>query len=187
MSSEGMEGMEGMEGTEGTEGDQAAGGAVELPGERALLRHMLATIAYRGGKALRDAPEGFGSVSAGPGSRTAVEILSHVGDLWDWGLALANGEHRWAEARSDDWDAQVERFFAGLAAVDARLADPEPLGRPGRRLLQGPFADSLTHIGQIAMLRRLADAPVKGENYYKARVEAGRVGQDQADPVFEFE
>jgi len=159
----------------------------ELPGERLMLRHMLATIAYRGGKALRGAPEGFGSVSAGPGSRTAVEILSHVGDLWDWVLALAEGEHRWAEARSDDWDAQVDRFFAGLAAVDERLADPTHLGRPGQRLLQGPFADSLTHIGQIAMLRRLADSPVKGENYFKAQVDVGRVGLDQAAPTFEFE
>lgn len=156
-------------------------------GERLVLRHMLATIAYRGGKALRGAPEGFGSVSAGPGSRTAVEILSHIGDLWDWGLALADGEHRWREARSDDWEAQVERFFAGLSAVDARLADPAPLGRSGRRLLQGPFADSLTHIGQIAMLRRLAGSPVKGENYFKAEIEVGRIGSDQADPAFEFE
>ena len=155
--------------------------------EREMLRHVLATIAYRGGKALRGAPEGFGSVSAGEGSRTAVEILSHVGDLFDWGLTLAESEHRWAEARSDDWDAQVERFFAGLAAVDARLASPEPLGRPARRLLQGPFADALTHVGQIAMLRRLAGAPVRGENYFKARVETGRVGPDQAEPIFEFD
>lgn len=155
--------------------------------ERTMLRHVIATIAYRGGKVLRHVPPDFGSVSAGPGSRTAVQILSHVGDLWDWGLALADGEHRWSEAGSDDWSAQVDRFFAGLAAVDARLADPEPLGRPATGLLQGPFADSLTHIGQLAMLRRLAGAPVKGENYFKARVEIGRVGPDQAEPVFEFD
>lgn len=158
-----------------------------MDAERTMLRHTLATIAYRGGKTLRDAPEGFGSVSAGRGSRTAVEILSHMGDLFAWGLALADGEHRWEETRSDDWEGQVERFFAGLAAVDARLADREPLGRPAPRLLQGPFADALTHVGQIAMLRRLADAPVRGENYFKAEVEIGRVGPDQAPPTFEFD
>jgi hypothetical protein len=155
--------------------------------ERTFLRHTLATIAYRGGKVLRDAPEGFGGTTAGEGSRTAVQILSHCGDLFAWGLALAEGEHIWSETKSDDWDGQVERFFAGLAAVDARLADPEPLGRPALRLLQGPFADALTHVGQIGMLRRLAGSPVKGENYFKARIEVGRVGIDQEPPAFEFD
>jgi hypothetical protein len=155
--------------------------------ERTFLRHTLATIAYRGGKVLRDAPEGFGGTTAGEGSRTAVQILSHCGDLFAWGLALAECEHIWSETKSDDWDGQVERFFAGLAAVDARLADPEPLGRPALRLLQGPFADALTHVGQIGMLRRLAGSPVKGENYFKARIEVGRVGTDQEPPAFEFD
>lgn len=155
--------------------------------ERTLLRHMVATIAYRGGKALRGAPEGFGAVRPGPESRSAVQILAHMGDLFDWALALADGEHRWNETQTDDWEGQVERFFAGLEAVDARLASDQPLGRPAERLLQGPFADALTHIGQIAMLRRLAASPVKGENYFKAKVQVGRVGPDQAIPVFEFE
>lgn len=155
--------------------------------ERAMLRHTLATIAYRGGKALRGAPEGFGATTAGGGSRTAVQILAHMGDLFAWGLALADGEHRWSETKSDDWDAQVERFFAGLAAVDARLASPEPLGRPETKLLQGPFADALTHVGQIAMLRRVAGAPVRGENYFKATIEIGQVGSGQAPPNYEFD
>lgn len=162
--------------------DQAAIGAT-----RTCLRHLLATIAYRGGKVLRDAPEGFGAFSAGDGSRSAVEILSHMGDLFDWGLALADGEHRWSVTRSDDWDGQVERFFAGIAAVDARLSAPASVGRNALGLIQGPFADALTHVGQIAMLRRLAGAPVKGENYFKASIEVGRVGPDQAPPAFEFD
>lgn len=155
--------------------------------EREFLRHTLATIAYRGGKVLRGAPDDFGSVSAGSDSRTAVQILAHVGDLFDWGLALADGEHRWTPTETDDWYGQVERFHAGLAAVDARLADEAPLGRPAAKLLQGPLADALTHIGQIAMLRRLAGSPVRGENYYKAKIELGRVGPDQPGPVFEFD
>lgn len=154
--------------------------------DRDLLRHIVATIAYRGGKVLRGAPPGFGSVSAGEGTRSAVQILSHVGDLFAWGLALADGEHRWSESQSDDWEVQVERFHAGLEAVDARLASSEPLGRPPERLLQGPFADALTHVGQLAMLRRLAGSPVKGENYFKAEVTVGVVGPDQPLPVYEF-
>jgi hypothetical protein len=155
--------------------------------ERAFLRHLVATIAYRGGKVLRDASEGFGATNAGEGSRTAVQILAHMGDLFAWGLSLADGEHEWSDTESDDWDAQVERFFAGLAAVDERLASPEPVGRSAFGLVQGPFADALTHIGQIAMLRRLAGSPVKGENYFKAEIQAGRVGPDQAPAVYEFE
>lgn len=155
--------------------------------ERDFLRHTVATIAYRGGKVLRGAPDDFGAVSAGPDSRTAVQILGHIGDLFDWALGLADGEHRWTPTETDDWAGQVERFHAGLAAVDARLTDEAPLGRPARRLLQGPFADALTHIGQIAMLRRIAGAPVRGENYYKARIEAGIVGADQPDSVVEFD
>jgi hypothetical protein len=151
-----------------------------------FLRHTLAAIAYRGSKVMRGAPEGFGDFRAGPGSRSAVEILAHVGDLFDWGLALADGENRWSETKTDDWHGQVARFHAGLSAVDARLASPEPLGRPAERILQGPFADALTHIGQIAMLRRLAGAPVSGENYFAADIEVGRVGPDQSPPAYEF-
>lgn len=162
-------------------------GTTAATDERTFLRHTVATIAYRGAKVLRDAPEGFGVTTAGPGSRPAVQILAHMGDLSAWALALADGEHRWSDTTTDDWDAQVERFFAGLAAVDARLASPEPLGRPALRLLQGPFADTLTHIGQLAMLRRLAGSPVKGENYFKADVEVGRVGPEQSPPAFEFD
>ena len=84
---------------------------------RDFLRHALATIAYRGGKTLRDAPQGFGSYSAGPGSRSAVEILAHIGDLFDWMLALADGEHRWSPTDTDDWDGQVRRFHDRLAAL----------------------------------------------------------------------
>ncbi len=155
--------------------------------ERAALRHLLAIIAYRGGKVLRDAPVGFGATSVGHGTRSAVEILAHVGDLFEWGLALAaEGRHRWSDTRSDDWDEQVDRFFAGLASVDAHLASGGGIARSATRLAQGPFADALNHIGQLAMLRRVAGAPVKGENYFKAEITIGRVGPDQAPPVYEF-
>lgn len=46
--------------------------------------------------------------------------------------------------------------------------------------------DASTHVGQIAILRRLAGGPVKGENYHKAEVVAGRVGAEQTAPKREF-
>ena len=154
--------------------------------KRELLRHLLATVAYRGAKAFGGAPAGFAEFRAGDTSRTAGEILAHVGDLYDWALALAKGEHVWHDSKPLEWDREVARFFATLAAFDAYLAGAQPLGFPPENLFQGPIADSLTHIGQIAMLRRLAGSPMRGENYFKADIAAGRVGREQSPPRREF-
>lgn len=155
--------------------------------DRDLLRHALATLAYRANKALRDPPEAFASFRAGPTTRTPLEIVSHLGDLMQWALTIAEGEQRWAESSSEAWSEQVTRFFEFLGAFDTFLDSDRELEAPAGKLLQGPIADALTHVGQIAMLQRLAGGAVKGENYYKAEVRAGRVGRDQAPPVYEFD
>jgi hypothetical protein len=155
--------------------------------KRELLRHTVATLAYRGGKAVRGAPEGFEAFRARETSRSAGEILAHVGDLLDWALSIARGAQAWSDSKPLAWDREVERFFGGLAAFDAYLASEEPLGAPTEKLFQGPVADALAHVGQINMLRRLFGGPVRGENYYRARIEAGRVGPDQAAPRREFD
>ena len=155
--------------------------------KRELLRHTVATLAYRGGKAVRGAPPEFAGFRAAAKTRTPAQILAHVGDLIDWALAMARGKHEWHDSTPRPWDEEVNRFFAALEAFDAYLASEAPLDFPPEKLFQGPIADALTHIGQIAMLRRLAGAPVKGENYFRAGITAGRVGSDQAAPVQEFE
>lgn len=160
-------------------------GAHEEAG-RAFLRHTLATFAYRGAKVLRGAPPGFAGFRIGAASRSASEILAHIGDLMDWALALARGAHVWHDSPPRSWDDDVMRLFDAVAAFDAHLASDIPLGCPPERLFQGPVADALTHVGQLAMMRRLAGAPVKGENYYKAEIRAGRVGADQAPARAEF-
>jgi hypothetical protein len=170
----------------GSEVDRDAAAAA-LDASRAMLRHTLATLAYRCGKAVRDAPEGFAAFEVGPRSRTPGAILAHVGDLLDWALALSDGRHVWHDSKALPWDQEVGRFFGALRRFDERLASPEPLGLPAERLFQGPIADALTHVGQLAMLRRLAGAPLRGENYSKAEIAAGRVGPDQAAPRREFE
>jgi hypothetical protein len=151
----------------------------------AFLRHTLATLAYRGGKAVRDAPP-FSSFRAGPGSRTAGEILAHIGDLLDWAVSLARGEQKWEPRAPQEWAADVKRFHEGLATLDEYLSSEAPLGSPAEKIFQGPIADALTHVGQIAMLRRLANAPVKGENYHRAEISIGRVGVDQPKAIREF-
>lgn len=156
-------------------------------GRREMLRHCVATLAYRGGKAVRGAPEGFGGFGAGAGLRTPVQILAHVGDLLEWALSLACGEQRWSDSAPRAWDEEVGRFFEGLEKFDAYLASDEPLGCAAEGLFQGPVADALTHVGQIALLRRMAGAPVRGENYFRAEIVAGRVGDEQAAPRREFD
>lgn len=154
--------------------------------KREFLRHMLATIAYRGGKAVRNAPEGFSMFHADEGVRTPGQILAHIGDLMDWGLSMANGKREWHDSKPLHWEKEVERFFASIKNFDDYLASDEPLQAPAEKLFQGPVADALTHIGQIAILRRFAGEPIKAENYYKAEITIGRVGADQAAPKKEF-
>jgi hypothetical protein len=156
-------------------------------GEAEWLRHTLATLAYRGGKAVRGAPPEFAGFRAGATTRKPVEILAHLCDLLDWALHLADGRHEWHDSPAENWDALVDRFFEGMQKLDGRLAAPEPLGFPAEKLFQGPIADALTHVGQIAMLRRMAGCPVRGENYFRAHIAKGSVGPEQAAPVREFE
>lgn len=154
---------------------------------RELLRHVIATIAYRGGKALRNAPAGFSEVRLENGSRSAGEILAHVCDLFAWAVQMCRGEHVWSERRSATWDEEVNRFHQSLAELDEVLQSTQPLGFTEEKIFQGPLADALEHIGQIALLRRIAGSPVRGENYFRAEIVAGRVGPDQAAPVREFD
>jgi len=153
---------------------------------RDFLRHAIATLAYRGGKVVRGAPEGFSDFRVGSKSRTPGQILAHIGDLLDWALWLAKGKHTWKDSTPQTWESDVARFHEGLAKLDAYVASEAPLGFPAEKIFQGPIADALTHVGQIAMLRRLAGGPVRGENYFKANIESGRVGADQPPPVSEF-
>lgn len=155
--------------------------------ERRFLRHTLATLAYRAEKPLRNAPAGFADVRGGPDSRTAGEILAHMSDLMDWALWIARGEKRWETTPPTAWDADSNRFFASLAALDAYLASDAPLAVTPGQIFQAPIADALTHTGQLNLLRRLADAPVRGENYARAHIEAGRVGRDQSADRSEFD
>jgi hypothetical protein len=154
--------------------------------KRELLRHALATLAYRGGKAVRNASEGFAVFHADEGVRTPGQILAHIGDLMDWALSMANGKREWQGSEPLPWEKEVERFFAALKTFDDFLASSEPMQAPPEKLFQGPIADALTHVGQIAILRRLARDPVKAENFYKAEIVTGRVGADQAKPKLEF-
>ena len=155
--------------------------------KRKFLRHCLAALAYRGGKALRDAPPDFAEFRAGATSRTPGQILAHLGDLLEWAWYLSNNEKRWQTTGTTEWAPGVDRFFQTLNRLDQRLASDEPLGCSEERLFQGPIADALSHVGQIAMLRRIAGGAIRGENYFLAEIEVGRTGTEQHAAVYEFD
>jgi len=154
--------------------------------ELVLLRHTLATVAYRGGKALRGAPESFANYSIGENGRTPGQILAHMGDLYDWAISIVSGNQVWKDSQPLPWTKEVDRFFTALKKLDDYMLAGNDVRESAAALFQGPIADSLTHIGQIAMLRRMAGCPIKGENYHRAEITAGRVGEEQAAPRREF-
>ncbi|MDX6559114.1 MAG: hypothetical protein QOF72_2163 [Blastocatellia bacterium] len=155
--------------------------------KREMLRHAVATLAYRGAKAVRGAPDSFASFHASETTRTPAQILAHVGDLLDWGLSIAQGAEAWNNSEPLPWGQEIARFHRALENFDNYLASEAELSSTCERLFQGPIADALTHVGQLTMLRRIAGAPIKGENYSRAKIEAGRVGAEQAAPKREFE
>jgi hypothetical protein len=154
---------------------------------RLLLRHMVATLAYRGGKAIRNAGPGFAVYGSPETSRTPAKILAHIGDLMDWALAMSEGRRDWTDSTPLPWEKECERFFASLKKFDDFLASDKPLQTSAEKVFQAPIADALTHIGQIAMLRRMAGVPMKSEFYVISEITTGRVGAEQAAPRKEFD
>jgi len=152
--------------------------------KREMLRHTLATVAYRAARALEGAPDHFAGFDAA--GRLPVQILAHMGDLFDWALSMAIGEERWQAAQPRPWAEEQRRFFESLLTFDAFLASDAPLRAPAERLFQGPVADALTHVGQLAMLRRLSGSPIHGENFFIAEIKAGQVGAAQPAAVRPF-
>jgi hypothetical protein len=152
--------------------------------KRELLRHTLASLAYRSARAFEGSPDDFGGFAGG--GRQPAQIVAHMGDLFDWALSVAEGHERWHISEPLAWAEEQRRFFATLHAFDAFLAAMEPLHAPIERLMQGPVTDAFTHVGQLAMLRRLAASPTRGENFYVAAISLGQVGAEQPAPVQPF-
>ncbi len=150
---------------------------MDLDSKREVLRHMVATVAYRGGLAITDAPASFGAFRAHETTRTAGELLAHIGDLLQGSLYLLKGEMVYLTSAPVPWNEEVARFFAAVKDLDAYLASDAPLACPVERLVQGPVGDALTHVGQIVMLRRMAGIPIRPGSYFEADIVAGAVNE----------
>jgi len=148
-----------------------------------MLRHFLAALAYRTQKALRDAPPGFGDFSAGERTRTPRELVRHMTSVLGYARTFFVGGRYWPDALPD-LATEVERFHAMIADLAGLLERNEPLVPINpEQLLQGPFADAMTHAGQLALMRRLAGSPVPPENFIVADIHPDRLGPDQPAPV----
>ncbi len=152
--------------------------ALALDSKRELLRHLVATVAYRGGLAVSDAPPDFAAFRVGETARTPGEILAHIGDLLEGSLHLVKGELVYLTSAPLPWAAEVARFFYAVKEFDSYLASDAPLACPVEKLVQGPIGDALTHVGQIVMLRRMAGKPVRAAGYFTAEIVAGEVDED---------
>jgi hypothetical protein len=152
-----------------------------------ILRHLLATLAYRAAKVLRDAPPEFAQLNVSASTRRPVQIVAHMGDLMAWALTFAGGDYKWTAGGGDDWNTEVGRFFSGLAALDEQIKAETPSATAIEKLIQGPLADALSHVGQLALLRGMAGNAIRPESYAKAEIVAGRVGPDQAAAKREFD
>ena len=153
--------------------------------DRELLRHFLAAIAYRAQKSLRDAPSHYPGFSAGHQVRTPVEILRHMTSLMGYSRTLfLGGSYPEHPEPLPTFQDEIERFHGTLEAVGDLLMTAMPLRDISTtQLLQGPFADVMSHVGQLAMLRRLAEAPIAPENFVFADIRPDRLGIEQAMPA----
>ncbi len=151
---------------------------------RQLLQHFLAALAYRAQHALRGAPPSFAEFSAGTHVRTPHELLWHMTGVLGYARTQLQGG-KYAPPKLPDINAEIERFHEALAALREDFADASLTARiSDEQFLHGPLADVMTHVGQLAMLRRLAGAPVPSENFIFADVNAANVSSNQAEPRF---
>jgi hypothetical protein len=151
---------------------------LSLDVKREVLRHLVATVAYRGGLAITDAPDDFAEFRAHETTRTAGEILAHIGDLLEGSVYLLKGELVYLTSAPLPWKEEVRRFFSAVKKLDSYLASDAPLACTVEKLIQGPVGDALTHVGQIVMLRRMAGSPIRPGQYFTAEIVAGEVRQD---------
>ena len=134
--------------------------------ERLLLNHFLAALAYRTQKALRDAPAGFGDFRPQDGVRSPVELVRHMTSVLGYACTLFTGG-RYRPDPLPTLDAEIARFhqmierLAGHIESTASLGEGVTTGPPQH----GQLADMRHGVGELAMLRRLAGAPVQPENF----------------------
>jgi hypothetical protein len=157
--------------------------ASEMNEKRQILRHFLGALAYRTQKALRGSPDDFAAFDAGGGVRTPMELVRHMASVLGYARTFFIGGS-YSPQPLDSFKDEIERLHENLVDLRNDLDSGRPMiDTTEERMLQGPFSDAMTHVGQLAMLRRLHGKPVPSENFILADVSAENVSSDQPDPV----
>jgi len=151
--------------------------------QRALLRHFLATLAYRTQKAIRGAPPDYWFFEAGHEVRTPKVLLEHMTSVLGHARCRFRGGEWWPDPL-DTPEEEIIRFHDMLQDLSDHLEVGDALvDTTPYRLLQGPFSDAMTHAGQLAMLRRLHGVPVPPEDFIHAEIDPGEPGRDPSAPT----
>lgn len=152
--------------------------------KRTLLRHFLATLAYRTQKALKDAPERFADFRVSPGVRTPHQLIFHMTNVLSYARLSFTREKEWRSDQKGTFQEEIDRFYEILHDLGQHIEQGKPLfDMTPERMLQGPFADAMTHVGQLAMLRRLCGQPIPPENFSMAEIHAENLSQNQPDSL----
>jgi len=147
-----------------------------------ILRHFLASIAYHATKAIKNAPDDYPELYIGKGVRTPSHILHHITGV----LSYAHSFYEHYDTtyfEHKPWEEEVKHFYETLSDLDSSMKERRPREVTEEKLLQGPLSDSMAHVGQLLMLRRMADSPVPSENFIHADIRKGAVGPEQTKPV----
>ena len=150
--------------------------------KRDMIRHFLASIADHATKALKNAPVNYPQLDIGKGVKTPRQILHHITGV----LSYAHSVYEHYDTTYFDqkpWDDEVKHFYETLSKLDKSFQEKSPREVSEEQILQGPLSDAMAHIGQLLMLRRLADSSIPSENFIYADIKKGLVGPDQPDPV----
>lgn len=146
-------------------------------GELELFRHFLATIAYRFEKTVKSATDPYKDFEAGSGVRTPKAIINHMTHV----LLYAKGAIQGMPLKRLDqpdpltFEEEISRFYDNLKELDQLTDNQHSISLQALKIiLQGPLADIMTHIGQLAMLRRLGGRSIKGESFMRAPIETGK-------------
>lgn len=150
---------------------------------RQLLRHFLAVLAYRTQKVLRGAPATFSDFRPADNVRTPHELMWHMTGLIGYARTMLHGGE-YAPPRLQLFESEVARFHAVLQSLSDDFADDTLRARiTDEQFLQGPLSDAMTHVGQLAMLRRLEGTPVPSENFIFAQISSDNLSAAQPLPA----
>lgn len=143
-----------------------------------LYRHTLAATAYRFQKAVYGAKANYPEFEVGQGVRKPIDIIHHMTMVLEYAKSMLTDTERQRPDRLN-WQGEIDRFHLTLADLDQILINRNFELSVLKKVLQGPLSDVLTHVGQLATLRRLSGDPIPGESYVKATIETGKVDKDQ--------